>query len=143
MNANRHSGGGVTINMPSQTYVLSLAPAGPDDDASGDLNITGTGLTVRNGDAGTTGSGGGIDNFGRLTLINSLVSGNSSGLGGGLFNEQDATLLVRHSIISDNRAVLKSGGGIENVGLLTIENSTVNANRALDADIGYHDWDRA
>jgi hypothetical protein len=163
MNANRHPGG-ATIILPSETYVLSVPPMGPDDDATGDLNITGTvsllgsgaastivdgaglddvfstdshsvvtisGLTVRHGDNGGTGSGGGIDNFGQLTLSDSTVTDNRAGLGGGIYNEQGATLLVRRSTIRDNRAVLNSGGGVESQGQFTLENSTVSANQAV------------
>jgi hypothetical protein len=160
MNANRHAGGAIIL-LPNQTYVLTLGPAGANDDASGDLNITGTvtltgggaagtlvdgggldrvfridggvvvmsGLTIRNGNSGA-GPGGGIDNFGSLTLSDSTLSGNSATQGGGLHNELGASLLVRRSLIRNNQAVLNTGGGVENLGVLTLANSTVSANQA-------------
>ena len=159
MNANRHPGG-ATILLPSQTYVLSLPPVGPDDDASGNLNLTGT-VTLQGSGANSTiidgggldgvirvnsgvvtlsgltiqnGNaivGGGIDNAGQLTLSDSVVSGNHAGVGGGLFNETGAVMLVRRSTIRDNTVTLDGGGGVESQGTLTIENSTVNANQAV------------
>src|SRR5258706_3400184 len=70
MNANRHLGG-ATIILPANTYILTLAPAGPDDDASGDLNITSTVSLL--GAASTIVDGGGLEgvfyiNGGNVTL---------------------------------------------------------------------------
>src|SRR5262249_60149734 len=45
-----------------------------------------SGLTIAGGNAGT-GFGGGIDNFGALTVSDSVFSGNTAVAGGGLANE--------------------------------------------------------
>src|SRR5262249_26986795 len=45
-----------------------------------------SGLTIAGGSAGTD-NGGGIDNFGALTVSDSVFSGNSAFIGGGLDNE--------------------------------------------------------
>jgi hypothetical protein len=62
------------------------------------------------------GSGGGIYNyqFGLLTLSNSTVSGNhaQAGEGGGLLNDSGASMEITNSTISNNTAGL--GGGISN-----------------------------
>ena len=87
-----------------------------------------SGFTVRNGHAGN--AGGGIDNENNatLTITNCTISGNVAGLGGGTFN--NGMLTITSTTISDNfssngGAVYNSGGGI-----LTITNSTVSGNSA-------------
>jgi hypothetical protein len=72
--------------------------------------------------------GGGIGNFGTLTLTKSTVSGNSAtiGFGGGIVNV--GTLIVTNSTISGNSAVALYGGGIMNLGTLAVTNSTVSGN---------------
>jgi hypothetical protein len=63
----------------------------------------------------STGNGGGIDNGGTLTLINSTLSGNSAGVsgsGGGLFQQAAATFT--NSIITDGCYVF--GGSITDGG---------------------------
>ena len=85
-------------------------------------------LTIENGHSAT--GGGGIENFGTLTVTNSTISGNNGGsLGGGIFNE--GTLTVINSTIANN--IASSGGGIYNSGDLTVTNSTISGNSASDA----------
>ena len=94
-------------------------------------------------------AGGGIDNWGTLTLANTTVSdnriGSATGLGavvsdadgGGIANEL-AGLTVRNSTVSDNRAgatapngrFADSGGMFLDGGSLTMSNSTVTDNCA-------------
>ena len=90
--------------------------------------ITISGFTIRNGHDGN--AGGGIDNENNatLTITNCTISGNVAGLGGGTFN--NGMLTITSTTISDNfssngGAVYNSGGGI-----LTITNSTVSGNSA-------------
>ncbi len=91
---------------------------------------------VRNGLAGT---GGGLLNFGTLTLRASLISSNTGadtgdgfgeGLGGGLVNQLDGTLEITGSIISDNMATI--AGGLLNFGTLMLRASIVRDNIAED-----------
>ena len=50
-----------------------------------------SGLTIAGGNA-SSGDGGGIDNFGTLTVSDSVLTGNTAGHhGGGLENESGAT----------------------------------------------------
>jgi hypothetical protein len=87
-----------------------------------------SGLTIRNGHAGT--AGGGIDNENNatLTVANCTISGNVAGLGGGTFN--GGMLTVAGTTISGDAA--SNGGGAYNSGggTLTIINSTVSGNSA-------------
>jgi hypothetical protein len=91
------------------------------------------GLSVRGGSA-LVGDvlevyGGGIENSGELTLINSTVSGNSAASGGGIANA--GTLTLMNSVVSGNsgdRPTFNGGGGIINGGTLTLINTEVSAN---------------
>jgi hypothetical protein len=74
------------------------------------------------------GFGGGILNFGALTVIASNLSGNSATIeGGGIFNGF-GTVTVSGSTLSGNSASF--GGGIENFGALTVSASTLSGNSA-------------
>jgi hypothetical protein len=114
-------------------------------------NLTINNVTVRNGSA--FGGGGGILNFGTLTMTNCTVSGNSAdgggianggtltmtnctvsgnsafGSGGGIYNS--GTLTMTNCTVSGNSAVASVGGGIANVGTLTMTNCTVSGNSAV------------
>ena len=76
--------------------------------------------------------GGGIDNFGILTVKNSTISDNTSSstgtFGGGILNEIGATATIENTTISGNSAT--SGGGIYNSenATLTLINCTITAN---------------
>jgi hypothetical protein len=90
--------------------------------------VTISGFTIRNGHAGTTGGGVDNENDATLTINSCTVSGNSAGLGGGTFN--GGTLTIADSTFSANSAT--SGGGAYNdgAGTLTITNSTLAGNTA-------------
>ena len=85
-------------------------------------------LTITNGNSGTQ-LAGGIYNNGTLTITNSIVSGNTSGSGGGIFNDHYKILNLTNSTVSGNTA--NNGGGIYNYGTLTVTNSTVSGNTAV------------
>ena len=78
-------------------------------DAGETVNISG--LTIAGGNAGS-GSGGGLDNFGTLTVSNSVFSSNSASFGGGLANESGGTATVSGSSFTSNSAAF--GGGLDN-----------------------------
>jgi hypothetical protein len=90
------------------------------------------GFTVTKGFGYSDWWGGGIMNFGALTLTHSIVSDSESpgesGQGGGIYNYDHATLTMTHSTVSGNTA--GRGGGITNRGMLTMTHSTVSGNRA-------------
>ncbi len=90
-------------------------------------------LTIKNGDntSGNPGNyGGGILNYGTLTLTNSTVSGDTAyyGLGGGIYSGYGTTLTLTNSTVSGNTAY--EGGGILAEGTTTLINSTVSGNTA-------------
>ena len=111
---------------------LSALPGGQVIFAGVDKNITLEGLIITGGDAN---NGGGIENRATLSLLNSVVSGNSaSGNGGGVLNSTGA-LNILNSTIHNNTAG-SQGGGIYSASTLNITNSTVSGNKANDAAMG-------
>src|SRR5207302_1680270 len=95
------------------------------------VNIAG--LTVADGSVITSNSvsvGGGILNFGTLTLSATIVAGNLGHHGGGVYNA--GTLTVTDSLLSGNTAYIagSTGGGIFNAGTLTVTSSTLSGNSA-------------
>jgi len=94
--------------------------------------VTLSGVTIRNGVAA---GGGGILNWGTLTLNNSIVSGNAaasgySATGGGIYNS--GTLIINNSTLRGNAGTTNFiyGGGIYNSGKLALNNSTLSGNSA-------------
>ena len=89
-------------------------------------------LTIANGKCGCR--GGGIVNFGTLTVTNSTFSGNSVGNGdggadGGGIENDGGTVNVTNSTFTGNSAY--GGGGIENrAGTVNVTNSTFSDNNA-------------
>ena len=78
-----------------------------------DPNVTASisGMTITGGNAGFNDhDGGGLDNFGTLTVSNSVFSSNFAGGGGGLYNESGATATVIGSTFTRNSADLGGGG---------------------------------
>src|SRR5262245_56085144 len=91
-----------------------------------------SGLTIAGGNAGTE-NGGGIDNFGALTIRDSVFSGNTATNGGGLANEGGATATVSDSTFTGNSVSslgIALGGGITSGGTLTVRGSTFTGNSA-------------
>ncbi|MEO7723252.1 MAG: right-handed parallel beta-helix repeat-containing protein, partial [Chthoniobacterales bacterium] len=107
--------------------------------------ISGNSLVAVNGGN----DGGGIEAFGNLNLIDSIVTSNSSpNNGGGIYVSADAAVSISGSTISDNTAnsdqmgegagVTGNGGGIyaslgshNTSGIMTITDTTINDNRTL------------
>jgi hypothetical protein len=87
-------------------------------------NLTLTQSTLSGNSA--TFDGGGISNFGTVTLTQSTISGNSAGTGGGIYNFGNLTLA--QSTLSGNSAI--NGGGIFNLGTVTLTQSTLSGNSA-------------
>ncbi len=121
--------------------------------ASGDLTLNS--LTVRHGRFSD--AGGGISNYGTLTIANSILSNNSGyniGPGGAIYNlgilnitnssflnnasdlgggaitmGNTATATITNTIFSNNSGI-SVGGGIWNAGTITLTNSTFTGNSA-------------
>lgn len=119
-----------TIQLGAGSNILSLS--GADSDATHDLDITSNITIVATSNNATVivGTAGGriieVHSGGSLTLTGvEVIGGNTSGSGGGIFNN-GGTLHLEGSTISGNTAT--SGGGIFNSGSLTISNSTISGN---------------
>ena len=104
--------------------------------ASGNLKLEG--LTVKGGNAGAGGAGGGILNKGILTIDGSKISQNmagelytsgSTGIGGGIASTGQLT--IKNSFIASNAAGMYGyGGGISVSGSLTVDNTSFSDNFA-------------
>ena len=94
--------------------------------------------------------GGGISNFGTMTVRDSRVSDNEAGAGvtsfaagGGIYNHVQGDLTVERTEVSRNRlrlgrpnAIVASGGGITTHGRLALSDSIVSDNSvAVDAEL--------
>jgi predicted outer membrane repeat protein len=142
----------VTIQGPGAGF---LAVSGGNSsrvfEVAANTAVTLSGLTITGGigqGLNDNGWGGGILNFGTLTVSGCTVSNNSVGflansadhLGGGIYNA--GMLTVTASTVSGNSAgyvqtgvpgntgVLGSGGGLYNVGTLAVTGSTLSGNSA-------------
>jgi uncharacterized delta-60 repeat protein/CSLREA domain-containing protein len=97
--------------------------------ASGNVTVIDS-LFNGNSVSEANGSGGGVNNFGRLTMTNTVVSNNSAPFGGGIFTS--GGLSLSGSTVSNNTS--GGGGGIyNNAGgptslPVSIQNSTVSGN---------------
>ena len=97
----------------------------------GELTLQDTTVSggMASGDAVAAADGGGVFNYGTLTLTDSTISGNSAaGSGGGVLSRGPLTLT--HSTISGNSA--RSGGGVQNYYTFTLTDSTISGNSASD-----------
>ena len=146
------------ITLPSGTYTLTMGQimvSGPDEltitgagrdntviDGNGVervivvvefavaevTNLRLSRLTIRNGDSGA-GEGGGILSQGAVTLDDSVVEGNRSGHGGGIYNVAGRLTLSNTLVL--NNAATGDGGGIYNAaGSLTVTGGAIGFNSA-------------
>ena len=149
---NDGSGGAATLAVLNSTIsgnYASFGGGGIFNDASnaGSAILTIMNSTIDSNSAAYNGflfgggEGGGIYNdFGTMTITNSVVSNNHAGVsvefpvgtGGGISNY--GMLTITNSTIRSNQ-VQVVGGGIANAGTLTIANSTISGNAAS----GQHD----
>jgi hypothetical protein len=136
---NNHTnvGGGID-NYGTLTITNSTLSSNIAIDGGGITNQTGCLLTVTNctlsnntaNPTGGPGGGGGIDNYGTLTVNGgSVLSRNKAYVGGGIFN-RGGVLTVTDSTLSGNTAA-NVGGGIDNVGSATLSGCTLSGNTAV------------
>jgi hypothetical protein len=82
-------------------------------------------------ESGSGSNGGGIENFGALTLSGSVVYGNSaSASGGGLYNGSTGSATVTDTSFVSNAADGQGGGIFNSTGTMTVTGSTVSGNQA-------------
>ena len=92
-----------------------------------------SGLTIANGNSGSSNGGGGIRNSGSGTVNvdNSAVSNNSAPAAvGGIFNVS-GTVNITNSILNNNAAPANLGGGIFNQGGIVNDDCTLSTNSAV------------
>jgi hypothetical protein len=128
---------GATVRMADDVVTHnSVAPGG----SFSDPNLCGDTIPC------AFGSGGGIANSGRLTLVNSRVVDNRAGApdtlaselsSGGIQNRRIGTLVMSHDVVSGNSASggppnarQADGGGISSGGALTMDHSVISNNDA-------------
>jgi len=130
---------GLTIDGTGHTVTISGNNSVRVTAVSVGTSLTLNNLTIANGSAVT---GGGIYNYGSLTVTNSTFSGNSAEEdGGGILNNNinaSLTMLtITNSTFSGNSAGEEGGGGISNNnGTVTITNSTFSGNSADNGEGG-------
>lgn len=135
------------ILLPPGTYTLSLAGAGEDQGATGDLDIRGDLAIVGSGADDTLVDGGDLDrvfdvkgDF-KLEIVDLTVrNGRVEGSGGGIRNEGD--LVLTRSVVTGNETTGNgNGGGIASEssgGTVEIVQSTVAANIAHGSGGGFY-----
>ena len=123
--------GADTIELPQDTYALTLSGAGENAGATGDLDVT-TEITIRGTSLLTVIDGQGLDRVaevlpgGKLTL-SSVTLANGKAMRGGAVSNSGELILI-NALIRDSRA--HHGGGIYNAGVLTARNATFMFNVA-------------
>jgi predicted outer membrane repeat protein len=117
----------LTISGNHASRVFDLEQSGKNKSHQFIPQVSLSGMTISNGDV-VGGPGGAILNNGSctLTITNSILSSNSAGSGGAIYNV--GTLTVNGCTLTDNSTSnLGSGGAIDNLGTLTVSPSSVNA----------------
>ena len=119
-----------TILLAPDAYTLSLT--GAESEGTNDLDITGKVALVATGGGLTTIDADGIDRVLQVSASGTLLvdgigitGGNTSGSGGGIFNDGGTVRLVNTTVFSNTAA---NGGGIANTGAISIDNSTISGN---------------
>ena len=110
------------------------------DTANGTItNSTISGNSATKAGGGTYNGG---NSGGSIILIDSTVSGNTAGTGGGLYDNASATSTsVVNSTLTGNTATTSTGGGIDNEsGMLTITDSTFSGNSAATGGGGVYSY---
>lgn len=105
---------------------------------SGAVNVSISGVTIRNGDASGVDGGGLLNEGGTVTLSNSVVENNLAPNGAGITNDGTMTLnsvTVRNNTADElvsNVSICNdcAGGGILNLDVMTITNSIIHGNTA-------------
>jgi uncharacterized repeat protein (TIGR01451 family) len=110
--------GAATLDGQGAGTVITVQPA---------ETVAVSGLVITDG---VGSQGGGIENFGSLTVTGSTIRGDTATYGGGISNDYGATLTLDDSIVTGNGFSLdtSAGAGILNRGVATINNTTIGDN---------------
>jgi hypothetical protein len=145
----------VSINGPgADKLTISGNNASRVFDISSGTTVSVTGLTIADGQAV---QGGGIDNFGTLTLAHCVLSDNvavggtgtattpNAANGGAIANEVGAGLTLKNSVLTDNVATASAGtdafgGAVLNLGSATVKQCVFTGNQVTGGGSGsYYD----
>jgi len=97
---------------------------------------TGTSVSVDDNDANRYICGGGILNYGRLTIMDSIISGNTAYYGGGIFNK--GTVNLEKGTCTTHNAAHNGGGIYGNIGSVNLNGGTVASNEAKELGGGIY-----
>ncbi len=115
---------GATIDAQGLDRVFLI----DDGDATSQFNVELKNLTLTGGNSKDI--GGAILNKEKLTIKNTVITGNTAQLrGGGIYND-DGSLFIKDSVVKENRALEASGGGISNTGKLEVKDTIIKNNIA-------------
>ncbi|MEY2526319.1 MAG: hypothetical protein QOE73_1090 [Verrucomicrobiota bacterium] len=131
--------GGGTLTLTNVT-ISGNTGTGPSDGAGGLFNAASGVVILTNStiSGNSAEAGGGIFNYGTLTVTSSTISDNMAitggfggGDGGGIWN-YGGTVTLTNSTVSNNTADFSGGGGIYNYGsgTVTLTDSTISGNKA-------------
>lgn len=84
--------------------------------------------TLAGNQAGNNSNGGALLNrpFANSTLVNSTLSGNSAGFGGGIFNQSNGTVNLASVTMAGNQSPNAGGiGGLANIGVVNFVNTLI------------------
>jgi hypothetical protein len=129
----------VSANVTASISGLTITGGGGTADRGGGLlnlsgaNLTLTGCTISGDKA--SGSGGGLANYGNVTLTNCSFNGNLARNGGGVFNAGTATLTDCELFYNSST---QNGGGLVNNGIATVTRTTFTADRAAELGGGIY-----
>jgi predicted outer membrane repeat protein len=144
--ANGGNGGGAIFvqgpttitNTTVRDNVSAVGGGGIWVQSGGSLVLTGSTVSTNSANSSTSG-GGGVFSQAALTVVNSTITGNRGGNGGGIaFVNGAPTGTITNSTITDNRAFfgLATGGGIEVTGTGTLSiGDTIVAGNGFDAGV--------
>jgi len=137
--ATNNTPGADTINLPTGTYILSIAGQGENAGATGDLDIT-DGLTILGGGSGLSiVDANGLDRVfhvqpGKSATISDITLRGgvlpSNDYGAGILVDAGANLTLSRVVITANSA--GSGAGLYNYGTLIATDTTFSNNTAID-----------
>lgn len=132
-NGSAAGGGGAIRNLAQLEVLLCVIRncsasngGGLINESSGTLTMIDTTISQN-----TAGAGGGLTNAGTATLRRCTISDNTAGSSGGVEDINSSTLI--NCTIANNTATDGGGGGLSALGTLTLTNCTVSGNSSFDA----------
>jgi hypothetical protein len=146
IDANANAGTDTITFVGSGTYLLTIAGAGEDAAATGDLDITDDLILIGNGAGSTVIDGGGIDRVLHLigtstaTISGITIQGGDQNNGGGIFVDNSSILnLFDATLTGNNHSGVGSGGAIHVHGTANLDRVLLSGNTADNGGaIGFH-----